>query len=78
MPGGARPVYRIVLGCCGGGEMTPSFTIQQLHLNGSLYAVIQPSGSRVELPPLVLGEAQQIADWLSVIAADNPDDEESE
>lgn len=33
-----------------------------------MYHVIQPSGSRVEVPPLIEEDARELADWLNITA----------
>ena len=42
------------------GEASPSMV--------TMYHIIQPSGSRVEVPPLTEQDAQELAVWLNVTA----------
>ena len=54
------------------------FTTQPLfgHPRTPFCAIIQPNGSRIELPPLSDLDAIEVAEWLNVIAEDNRGNED--
>ncbi len=54
------------------------FTTQPLfrHNDTQFFSVIQPSGSRVELPPLTELDAIEVCEWLNVTAEDNHGNED--